>query len=93
MVLTGTYGAGGALTLNLTVSDGVSSYTISAVDTTPLTGGYFGFRNRNNSNASQLGSGTVEFSGYQLESIPEPSVLVSGVMSLAVLAAVRRRQW
>lgn len=63
------YDAGsGDLSLTLTLSDGVNSDSINAVDSTPQLGGWLALRNRSNVTASN-----ISFDNFQV--VPEPASL------------------
>lgn len=83
LTLAGAYGVGTSIDLDLTLSNGVNSVTLSRTHATALTGNYFGFRNR--SNAANL---AVSFD--HLTIVPEPATLALGGLGLLLCAARRR---
>lgn len=91
LTLTGTYNATGGLTLSFNVTDGTSAVTIANAtpDTTPLTGQYFGPRNRNSATAGTSATATVD--NFSLV-VPEPAGLGLIGMAAAGLLGRRRRR-
>ena len=88
LTLAGSY-SGSTLTLDFTVSNGTESATLTATDTTPRTGEYFGLRVNNAAAGDDL---VVGFNNYSA-AIPEPSYggLMIGFMVIAALYIRRRR--
>jgi hypothetical protein len=87
LTLTGTY-VGSALTLSLTVSDGTTSTTITApAETTPLTGQYFGIRNR----SSNTSGSSMTATNDNFAITPEPASCGLVLMSASGLLLRRRR--
>ena len=96
--LTGTLGVGGALTFTLGLYDstGVTQIGASATasDLTPLTGDYFGFRNRDSGNVT-TGTTTIAFENFSMNTVPEPSsglLLSVGLVALGARRRSARRQ-
>lgn len=94
--LEGTYAENGTLSMTLGLFDATGTTQIgtsaTATDLTPLTGEYFGYRNR-----IGLGGGTslIDFDNFSLTSstIPEPSAFaLLGGLGAFGLAATRRRR-
>lgn len=90
LTLQGTYDLSGILTLNFSISDGTLTKTVTLTDTTPLTGEFFGYRNR----ISDGGSGkAVDANFDNFAIVPEPgtvSILIVGGLSLFVRLRSRR---
>ncbi|MFA9476685.1 PEP-CTERM sorting domain-containing protein [Phycisphaerales bacterium AB-hyl4] len=83
----GTYNELGHLTLEYTVSDGVTtSSVLSFTDTTPLTGEYFGLRGRMSGGADTQGV-VVDYHNFTV--VPEPASL--GLVALGSLMMLSRR--
>ncbi|MBC2602906.1 hypothetical protein [Puniceicoccus vermicola] len=88
LTLTGSY-SGATLTLDFTVFDGTNSTTITATDTTPRTGEYFGLRVNNAATSDAL---VVGFNDYAV-AVPEPGFagLMIGFLTAGFLLIRRRR--
>jgi hypothetical protein len=89
LTLTGTY-SGGSLTLSFNVTDGVNSTTITApVEAAPLTGQFFGIRNRNANPSGANATATED----NFSVVPEPaSCTLAAIPALAALLRRRRRR-
>lgn len=86
MTLTGAY-SGSTLNLSYSVTDGVTTQTVTATDPTPYTGQFFGFRN--NLGASNTDGFGIRFANFQ--AVPEPSVITLLVCSLLAAGCLMRR--
>lgn len=90
MSLTSTY-VGGTLNMTFTLTNGTQSQSVTATDTSPLTGQYFGYRLNDTTDSL-----VVQFSNYNVavSAVPEPTT-TTALFGLGVLAAglvVRRRR-
>jgi hypothetical protein len=86
--LTGTV-TGGVLSMSLSLLDATGTIQIgtsaTATDATPLTGDYFGYRDR-------LGAGGAMSVAYDnLSIVPEPSICVLAAIGLGLVLVTRRR--
>ncbi|MET0262912.1 MAG: PEP-CTERM sorting domain-containing protein [Rariglobus sp.] len=90
MSLTSTY-VGGTLNMTFTLTNGTQSQSVTATDTSPLTGTYFGYR-LNNSTDSLV----TQFSNFTVTTspIPEPAsaAMLLGLGALGAVGTVRRRR-
>jgi hypothetical protein len=82
----------GTLNLEFTLSDpSQSPVTISAVDTTPLAGTFFGFRNRTGASTSNNNS-VINHDDFSASVVPEPTsvslVVVAGLCGLMLFRKV-----
>ncbi|WFB35358.1 hypothetical protein P3T73_14440 [Kiritimatiellota bacterium B12222] len=81
---------GGNLSLSFNVTGGGINKTISGIDTTPLTGEYFGYR------TTRAGGPTnVEMDNFLIVSIPEPNsitLLCLGALSILLVKNTRKRR-
>ena len=78
---------GGDLKLTFSVSDGTTTNSVIATDTTPQTGTGFGYRNRLTGNDN--GEFTVDYDNFSI-SVPEPSSLA--LLGLGTLLLLPRRR-
>lgn len=90
--LSGTY-SGGTLNMVLGLYDAAGTTQIGTsatlVDTTPLAGDTFGYRNR----SETAGNTEVSFDNFALQSIPEPSVFALALPAAALIVGRRKRVW
>lgn len=84
--LTGNYDINGDLSLSFNVNGGATNTTISGIDTSPLTGSYYGYR------ATKSAGPTKADMDNFLVTIPEPSSIVLVAISGLVLLLCRTRQ-
>ncbi|WFB36177.1 PEP-CTERM sorting domain-containing protein [Kiritimatiellota bacterium B12222] len=94
--LTGTYNGSGHLELSFGLFDstGTTQFgsSATAIDTTPLLGTHFGYRNRTASNSSSATNLNASFDNFSVATIPEPStVVLSSIVMLGFLIFGRRR--
>ncbi|MEM7576048.1 MAG: PEP-CTERM sorting domain-containing protein [Planctomycetota bacterium] len=76
------------LDISLTVTQGSDSFTINAVDPTPLTGEYFGYRLRVNGSGSGL---TISGTADNFSVVPEPGTMALAGLGAAGIGLRRRR--
>ena len=88
--LSGSY-AGGALNMTLALYDDAGNQlgtAATATDLTPLTGTYFGYRNR----VVSTHSVGVDYDDFRVVAIPEPTSLALVALAVAGLAVATRRR-
>ena len=89
--LTGSY-SGGTLTMTLQMYDQLGNPLGSsgtATDTSPLTGQFFGYRNRLVANS---GATSITYDDFSVIEIPEPTPLTLLSISIATLGMLASRQ-
>jgi hypothetical protein len=71
----------------LTLTDGTNTSSISFADTTPLTGQFFGLRDRPTAAGSSL---DADFDNFAITAVPEPAT--AGMLAVGVHFLARRRR-
>jgi hypothetical protein len=88
LTMTGTYTTPTSVTINVTVNDGTNTFQGTYTDNSAMTGNAFGYR------LDRPGDGVigVYFDNFSLQTVPEPSTSVFGVLAGAALLSLRRRK-
>ena len=92
MTLNGTY-TGSSLVMTLSASKNGGSVASASTGTinTPLSGNFFGLRNRNGATAGNGDDMVVQFENFSMTQVPEPSALLLGGLSAIGLGLRRKR--